>query len=186
VFGVECGSMLRLALIAMLLVSAGAATAAPVNWTEAGWYRLEIFPELALQAGPFASEKACAKTLAPDEQDVVQCARLKKAGDEIDVALDFFARAIKQNPRDATAMNYRGLLFARRGETDKAIAEHSAAIKADPDDYWGFVFRGTVYQKTGKAKEAEADYREALGRHPGDAGLVARLQAELRALGVEP
>ena len=178
--------MRRLALVALLLVGAAPAGAATA-WTRAGWYQVEIFPELGLQGGPFASEKACgAKLPKDDENGVLRCARLKKAGDEIDVALAFFADAIKKNPRDAAAMNYRGLLFARRGAYDKAIAEHTAAIKANPDDYWGFVFRGNVYQKLGKKKEAEADFREALARNPGDAQTVARLKAQLKELGVEP
>ena len=178
--------MQRLAFIALLLVCAGSAVAATA-WTRAGWYRIEIFPALAIQAGPFVSAKACGKTLPKaDDNGVVRCGRLKKAGDEVDVALAFFAVAIKENPRDAAAMNYRGLLFARRGEYDKAIAEHTAAIKAAPDDYWGFVFRGNVYQKLGRKKEAEADFREALGRHPGDEQTVAKLEAQLRELGVEP
>ena len=178
--------MVRCLLFALLLLTCGAAAAADVTWSRAGWYRIEIFPALRLQAGPFAGPKACAKTLPKVEDDVVRCARLSKAGDEIDVALAFFADAIKANPRDAAAMNYRGLLFARRGEHDKAIAEHTAAIKANPDDYWAFVFRGTVYAKLGKKKEAEADFREALGRHPGDAQTVAKVEAALRELGVEP
>ncbi|MCE9523549.1 MAG: tetratricopeptide repeat protein [Alphaproteobacteria bacterium] len=177
--------MRRVVFVALLLVFAGAA-AAETGWTRAGWYRIEIFPTLALQGGPFASEKACGKTLPKVEDDVVKCAHLKKAGDEIDVALAFFADAIKANPRDAAAMNYRGLLFARRGEYQKAIAEHTEAIKADPDDYWGFVFRGTAYQKLGKKAQAEADFREALARHPGDEQTVAKLKAQLRELGVEP
>lgn len=177
--------MRRFAFMALLLVCAGPATA-DTAWTRAGWYRIEIFPALAIQGGPFASAKACAKTLPKVEDDVVKCAHLKKAGDEIDVALAFFADEIKANPRDAAAMNYRGLLFARRGEYDKAIAEHTAAIKAAPDDYWGFVFRGTVYQKMGRKTEAEADFREALARNPGDEQTVAKLKAALKELGVEP
>lgn len=177
--------MRLLATVAILAVCVGTA-AAETAWTKDGWYRVEIFPSLTLQAGPFASKKVCAKTLPKVEDDVVRCARLAKAGDEIDVALAFFAHEIKENPRNAAAMNYRGLLFAKRGENDKAIAEHTAAIKADPDDYWGFVFRGTVYQTMGRKSEAEADFRSALGRNPGDAQTVARLKAALTALGVTP
>lgn len=169
----------------VLLASAWTASA-ETAWTRAGWYRIEIFPSLLLLAGPFASEKACAATLPKVEDDVVRCGRLRKAGDEIDVALDFFAGEIKANPNDAAAMNHRGLLFARRGEYEKAIDEHTAAIKAAPDDYWGFVFRGVAYQKMGRKKEAEADFREALGRNPGDEQTVARLKASLKELGVEP
>jgi tetratricopeptide (TPR) repeat protein len=174
------------AVIALLLVCTGTAAAADAAWTRAGWYRVEIFPALRILAGPFAGPKSCKKTLPKVEDDVVRCARLPKAGAEIDVALAFFADAIKANPRDATSMNYRGILFARRGESDKAIAEHTAAIEANPDDYWGFVFRGKVFAKLGKKKEAEADFREALGRNPGNADTVAMIESDLRALGVVP
>lgn len=178
--------MRRFMFVALLLLGAGAA-AAETQWTRAGWYRIEIVPTLVIQGGPFASEKACGKTLPKgDDNGVFKCARLKKAGSEIDVALAFFADAIKANPRNAEAMNYRGLLFARRGEYDKALAEHTAAIAAAPDDYWGLVFRGLVYQKMGRKKEAEADFRDALARNPGDEKLVARLKASLKELGVEP
>lgn len=177
--------MRSLAFVALFAVCAAPAVA-ETTWMKDGWYRVEIFPALTLQGGPFVTEKICAKTLPKAADDVVRCAHLAKAGDEIDVALAFFADAIKENPRDATAMNYRGILFARRGATDKAIAEHSAAIKADPDDYWAFVFRGEVYQRLGKKAEAEADFRSALGRNPGDTQTVARLKAALTALGVEP
>jgi tetratricopeptide (TPR) repeat protein len=169
--------------LALLLAAPAAADA---TWTRAGWYRVEIFPSLRILAGPFAGPKSCAKTLPKVEDDIVRCARLAKAGAEIDVALAFFAEAIKANPRDATSMNYRGLLFARRGESDKAIAEHTAAIKANPDDYWAFVFRGKVYAKLGRKAEAEADFREALARNPGNAETVAMLHDELEALGAKP
>lgn len=177
--------MQRLALVVLLLLCAWPA-AAETPWTRAGWYRIEIFPSLVIQGGPFAGEKACAATLPKHEDNVVKCARLKKAGEEIDVALAFFADAIEANPSDAAAMNHRGLLFARRGAYEKAVAEHTAAIKAAPDDYWGFVFRGMAYQKLDKKKDAEADFREALGRHPEDEQTVARLKASLKELGVEP
>lgn len=177
--------MRLLAFVALVLICAGSASA-ETTWTKEAWYRVEIFPSLTLQGGPFVTEKICVKTLPKVEDDVVRCAHLAKAGDEIDVALAFFDDAIKENPRDATAMNYRGILFARRGETDKAIAEHTAAIKADPDDYWAFVFRGEVYQKLGRHTEAEADFRSALGRNPGDMQTVARLNSALAKLGVKP
>lgn len=183
---IRVGARVMRWLLAGLLFAASAAAAADAAWTRAGWYRIEIFPSLRLLAGPFAGPKSCAKTLPKVEDDVVRCAKLRRAGDEIDVALAFFATEIKENPRDAAAMNYRGLLFARRGEHDKAIAEHTAAIKAAPDDYWAFVFRAKVYATLGRKTEAEADLREALGRNPGDARTVAMLQQDLRALGVEP
>lgn len=176
---------MRFLAVVLLLATCGVA-AADATWTKAGWYRVEIFPALRLQAGPFAHEKSCKKTLPKVEDDVMRCAKLSKAGEEIDVALGVFADAIKENPRDAAAMNYRGLLFARRGEYDKAIAEHTAATKADPDAFWGFVFRGKVYAKLGRKKEAESDFREALARNPGNAKTVATLKQDLRDLGVTP
>jgi tetratricopeptide (TPR) repeat protein len=178
--------MRRIAIIALLLALVPWASAADATWKRPGWYRVEIFPSLRILAGPFAGPKSCKKTLPKVEDDIVRCARLAKAGAEIDVALAHFADAIKENPRDATAMNYRGLLYARRGEYDNAIAEHNAAMKANPDDFWAFVFRGKVYAKLGKKKEAEADFRRALAYNPGNEETIATINAELRALGVTP
>lgn len=177
--------MPRFAVIILVVALAGPVQA-ETSWTRPGWYRIEIFPALKLLGGPFATAKACRKTLPKVEDDVVRCARLAKAGDEIDVALAFFEQAIKENPRNASAMNYRGLLFARRGETDKAIAEHTKAIEANPDDYWAFVFRGKIYQQLGKRKEAEADFREALARNPGDTSTVEMIKNALREVGAAP
>jgi Tfp pilus assembly protein PilF len=177
--------MWRLALVALLLVCAGPA-AADATWTRAGWYRIEILPALKLLEGPLAGRKACLKTLGEPKDSVVTCARLTKQGAEVDVALAFFADAIKADPKDAKAMNHRGLLFAQRGQYDRAIDEHTAAIKAAPDDLWAFVFRGTLYQKIGMEKEAEADFRSALALNPADRRLVEKLKATLREMGVEP
>lgn len=178
--------MRRLAFFAVLLICAGAAHA-DAKWTRAGWYRIELLPTLKLLEGPFADGKACGKTLPlPQDKTVATCARVRKQGAEVDVALDFFAAAIKENPRDIIAMNHRGLLFAQRGIYDRAIAEHTAAIAASPDDIWAYMFRGTVYRKIGMKKEAEADFRAALAKNPADLRTVRELKATLREMGVEP
>ncbi len=174
------------AVVALLFVCAGSALG-DATWTRAGWYRIELLPALKLLEGPFASGKACGKTLPlPQDKTVATCARVRKQGAEVDVALDFFAAAIKENPRDIIAMNHRGLLFAQRGIYDRAIAEHTAAIEASPDDIWAYRFRGTVYLKIGMKKEAEADFRAALSKNPSDLRTVRELKATLRAMGVEP
>jgi Flp pilus assembly protein TadD len=160
---------------------------ADAKWTRAGWYRIEVLPGLKLIEGPLAGRKACLKTLgAPQDDNVMTCARLAKQGAEVDVALAFFADAIKANPKDAKAMNHRGLLFAQRGQYDRAIDEHTAAIEAAPGDIWAYVFRGTLYQKIKQPKEAEADFRAALALNPADKRLVEKLKTTLREMGVEP
>jgi tetratricopeptide (TPR) repeat protein len=177
--------MRRAAIAALLLLCALPAQAADAKWTTAGWYRIEIFPELKLRSARFASDKECRKTLPAAQDDVVECAHLAKEGDEIDRAIEFFGRAIKENPRDAAAMNYRGVLFAKKGDDEAAIAEHTNATKANPDDYWAFILRAHVYKKIGKRDEAIADLRAALGRHP-DADITKQLEDDLKSLGAKP
>ena len=177
--------MKRVALAALLVALAQIAIAAD-QWRGAGWYRIEIFPELAILSAPFASEKACAKTLPKNEDDVIRCAHLAKAGEEIDRAIAFFGEGIEQNPRDAAAMNYRGILFAKKGDTDAALAEHARAMKANPDDYWAYVLRGKLYQKLGKRDEAIADFQTALAFNPGNEATVNMLKAALKELGAAP
>ncbi len=179
--------MRRLALTALLFVCAAAAHAAPVVWTKAGWYRIELLPTLNLLEGPFADGKACGKTLPlPQDNTVMTCARVHKQGAEVDVALDFFAAAIKANPRDVSAMKHRAVLFARRGLYDRAITAYTAAIEAAPDDMWAYVYRGTIYQKINAPKEAEADFRAALALNPADRRTVAKLKATLLEMGAAP
>lgn len=176
--------MNRALAAALLLIVAQPAFAA--EFTRAGWYRLEVLPSLAIDSEQFASEQACTKSIAKNEDRVVRCVQLSKKGDEIDRAIDIFGATLKENPRDASAMNYRGLLFERKGDTASAIREFTAAIKAAPDDYWGFVFRADVYAKTGQSALAIADYREALARNPGNEGLVKILKDKLAALEAKP
>jgi tetratricopeptide (TPR) repeat protein len=176
--------MNRALAVSLLFVSAASAPAG--DFTRAGWYRLEVFPSLDIVSGPFASKKACLKTIPADEDHVHRCVSLSKRGDEIDRAIDIFGEALKENPGDASSMNYRGLLFERKGDTASAIREFTAAAKAVPDDYWAFIFRADVYAKTGQRELAIADYREALARNPGDERLVAILKDKLKALGAVP
>jgi tetratricopeptide (TPR) repeat protein len=172
-----------------LIVALSLLAAAPLGaaeFTRAGWYRLEVLPSLSIDSERFASESACLASIAKGEDRVVRCVRLAKKGDEIDRAIDIFGAALKDNPGDASAMNYRGLLFEKKGDNASAIREFTAAIKAAPDDYWGFVFRADVRAKTGQKALAIADYREALARNPGDAGLVKILKEKVAALEAKP
>lgn len=165
----------------LLLPMAGVSFAG--SFTKPGWYRLEVFPALEIVSGPFANEKACRARIPADEDHVRRCVRLRKAGDEVDRAIDIFGDIVKAEPRNTQAMNLRGMLFQRKGQMDAAIAEFTKAIEANPDDYWGFVFRGDAYKKMGKRELAIADYREALARNPGDAALVQALRDKIKTLG---
>lgn len=173
--------MKRALIVSVLLLTIAPALGAA--FTRAGWYRLEVLPSLEIDSGHFESEAACRASIAKDEDRVVRCVRLLKKGDEIDRAIEIFGESLKENLRDASAMNYRGLLFEKKGDTASAVREFTAAIAAAPDDYWAFVFRGDIYAKTGQAALAIADYREALARNPGDEGLVKILKDKLAALG---
>jgi tetratricopeptide (TPR) repeat protein len=176
--------MKRSLLIAGLLLSSTSAFGAA--FTQAGWYRIEVYPSLEILAGPLASEAACLKTISPKEDDVHRCVKLTKAGDEVDRAIEYFGDEAKTNPRNSTAMCLRGLLFQRKRDMEAARTEFERAMKANPDDFWPYVFRADLYNEMGKAELAIADYRQVLERNPGDASLVATLEEKLRKLGAAP
>ena len=89
-----------------------------------------------------------------------------------------YRRAIKQEPAHARAHTNLGLVLARTGHPDAALAEFRRA-GCDPADSQANL--GLVLATEGKFPEAEAAYREALAAKPGmkaaDAGLRALAMA---------
>ena len=176
---------MRVSLAAVLFLVVVATAAAEGKWTKSAWYRLEIFPDLKILSAPFANEKACKKMLPAGHDDVVTCAHLAKAGDEVDRAIEFFTAEIAKNPHDAAAMMCRGNLYERKGENDAALIEYTNAMKANPDDYTALIMRAKLYQKLEKRDEAVADYRAALARNPGRSDTLEMIHDALKALGAD-
>lgn len=83
-----------------------------------------------------------------------------------DQALDYFTNQIRANPDEGQWYNYRGIVWALRGEYDIAIADFSEAIRLDPGDEGAFNNRGTARRHKNDFDKAIADHNEAIRLNP--------------------
>jgi tetratricopeptide (TPR) repeat protein len=66
----------------------------------------------------------------------------------------------------AEALDSRGLVWLRRGEYDRAIADYDEALKARPNSAWSLYGRGLAKLKKGLKAEGEADLGAAARLDP--------------------
>lgn len=162
---------LLVAVVALSLVPIWTVAAATSNtdedWPGPGWYRITVFPDVNILSYPYADEASCRHDVVPDKDLLYDCAVLDKPGDEIDRALDYWGRALKAKPDNAAVLNFRGILYRRKGDNANALLQHSKAIKAEPGDHWGYLLRAQVYVSMGQTAKAIADYKSVLARSPG-------------------
>jgi tetratricopeptide (TPR) repeat protein len=92
---------------------------------------------------------------------------------DLDAAIAAFTEAIRLDPKFAEAYSYRGLVYAAKGEHDKAIAacteaitNCTEAIRLDPGNAEAYYSRGIAYRIKGDYDKAIGDYTEALRLNP--------------------
>jgi len=88
-----------------------------------------------------------------------------------DQATEYFALEIRANPSSAYLHVIRGMHWAERGETDKAIADFNEAIRLDPNDPVAFYNRGNAWSARNESQQAIGDYSEAIRLDPRFAGV---------------
>ncbi|MFH0800931.1 MAG: tetratricopeptide repeat protein [bacterium] len=86
---------------------------------------------------------------------------LVKAGEE-------YGLALKNNPRNATALSGTGRIMALQGRDAEALACLNKAVALDPGDLETLYILGMVYKKAGKTAESVATFRKALRINPGE------------------
>jgi len=60
----------------------------------------------------------------------------------------------------------RGVVYGKKGDRDKEIAEYTEAIRLQPDFADAYYNRGVAYRGTGATDKAIADYTEAVRLKP--------------------
>jgi len=75
---------------------------------------------------------------------------------------------IRDNPRNATAYNNRGLAYAAKKEFDRAIADYNKAIEINPRHSDAYRTRGNAYRSKGEFDRAIADYTKVIEIDPRD------------------
>ena len=106
------------------------------------------------------------RAASPTDQLVNDGIAAYKSGD-YDTAILKYNEAIKQNPKDATAYNDRGLAYNGKKDFEHAIADFSTALRLKPD--WSFYYnRGTAYSQKGDNNSGISDFTKALKLNPKD------------------
>jgi tetratricopeptide (TPR) repeat protein len=83
-------------------------------------------------------------------------------------ALTVFTAAERQNPRDASIRNFRGIALAQLGRSDDAAGEYREAIRLDPQMVEAYRNLGHLEWSQGHLDPARAALRKALELSPDD------------------
>jgi tetratricopeptide (TPR) repeat protein len=105
--------------------------------------------------------------------------RLRRAGDDpygealaavqrgdLAAASTYFDRAITRDPRDSSALAWRGMLRLRAEDAAKALADFDRAIAVDPNEPTALEGRGHALYRLGRKQEAVAAWQHATTRLP--------------------
>jgi uncharacterized protein (AIM24 family) len=82
---------------------------------------------------------------------------------------------LRDNPRDATALNFRGYLLYKRGKLDDAIAAYRKLVELEPGVAGHRANLGLICFKDRRYPEAQAAFERLLELQPGDAGALRNL-----------
>ena len=72
------------------------------------------------------------------------------------------------DPKSTYAFRNRGVVYAYKGDNDRAIADFNVAIRLDPTSALAFRNRGDAYTNKGEFGRALADYGEAIRLDPNN------------------
>ena len=92
---------------------------------------------------------------------------LLQSGD-ISRANEYLTEASAENPQNALAVYYQGLINYTERDINSAIANYDQAIKVNPDFSLAYFSRGLANYRLGNKSEALQDYDKALQINPSD------------------
>lgn len=98
-------------------------------------------------------------------------------------AVDWFRRALAENPADFAALRYMGLALSNQGEERAAIEWYQRALAVNPADYDAMRQIGISLAKLKEDEEAIPWYRRALAVNDRDYDSMRQLGVSLASLG---
>jgi tetratricopeptide (TPR) repeat protein len=113
----------------------------------------------------------CASLLATGPAHAVYLCNPDNVSDP-DVAIEACNVEIAAGRNLAIAYYDRGLAWARKNETDKALADYNASLKINPDYQNAYISRGNALKLKNRPDDAIADYDKAIKLDPPKAGLA--------------
>ena len=108
-----------------------------------------------------------------------RCWSRAKLGRGLEAALADCTAALKARPRNAAALDSRGLVWLRLGSYDKAIDDYSAALSLQPKEAWSLYGLGLAEVKSGSRELGNVSIQAARSI---DAGIAD----EFKELGLVP
>ena len=105
--------------------------------------------------------------------------------EETDKAIEYFERAVKEDPLYSEAFNNLGYAFEKKGEFEKAIAFYRKALSNPlyPTAEKAYINMGNSYYRLGNFDAALQSYKEAIKRAPSLGLAYWRLALCLNAMG---
>jgi tetratricopeptide (TPR) repeat protein len=88
---------------------------------------------------------------------------------QIDIAIQDYDQAIKDNPQSAEAFWRRGFALEQKGEFDRAIADYDNALKLDSNNANAFANRGHAHSHKKEFDPAIEDLTQAIKLNANDA-----------------
>ena len=83
-----------------------------------------------------------------------------------DKAIDFYTDEILNNPQNASAYNWRGIIWNEKGNLDQAMADYNKSIEIDASSTHPYINRGIIWQKKQDFDRAINDFNEAVRLDP--------------------
>ena len=108
-----------------------------------------------------------------------RCRARALGGQDLGKALADCDTAVRHNAKDVAALDSRGLVHLRLGETDRALADFNAALKLDPKLAWSLYGRGVAKLRQGLTTDGRTDIAAATALQP-------HLPQEAKTLGLAP
>jgi tetratricopeptide (TPR) repeat protein len=109
----------------------------------------------------------------------LRCFARALAGKQLDAALADCNTALTLEPDTAAFFDSRGLVYLRRRDYDRAIADYDRAIDLHSKDPWSYYGRGVARLRKGLTADGRADIATATALQP-------RIAAEAAKRGVGP
>jgi tetratricopeptide (TPR) repeat protein len=98
---------------------------------------------------------------------------------EYDKAITQFSNIIQFSPHDASAYNWRGDAYLKKGQNNMAIKDYDEAIRLDPNNFRYYIYRGRAQRQIGLRDRAIQDLEKALGLNP-ELKMIKRELQEIR------
>ena len=151
--------------------SARSKPASPAEETPAAWFEAGL---RRLQAGQSAEAEQCVRSalaLDPRHADSLHLMGLLCfAARRYDLAIEWFARAIRQNPGAADYFSNLGMALQRTQRLDEAIRSFDRALLLKPDQAEIWFRMGECLQQRKRSHEAIISFEKALEADPNHAG----------------